>query len=121
MAGMCVALVLAAACSGGSGKAQPAPLLEKSSAIAAGDAICKQLNDDAKQLLTTFRSSHPNPTDAEARDFWVNTFLPRYDRGVGDIHRIGEPTKDRTAWDSAISAMDDGLSQMKTEISADPV
>ena len=121
MVGMCVALALVAACSGGSGKAQPAPLVEKSSLITAGDAICKQLNVDAKQLITTFRSSHPNPTDAEALDFWVNTFLPRYDRGIGDIHRIGEPTKDRTAWDTVVRAMDDGLSQMKTEISADPV
>jgi hypothetical protein len=118
---MCVALALTAACSSGGGKAQPAPLVEKSSAIAAGDAICKQLNADARQLFDTFHSSHPNPTEAEALDFWVNTFLPRYDRGIGDIHRIGEPTKDRTAWDTAVKAMDEGLSQMKAEISSDPV
>src|SRR5205823_1902775 len=83
MVGMCVALLLAAACSSGGGKAQPAPLVEKSSAIAAGDAICKQLAIDIPQMVTTYRSAHPAPTDADARDFLVNTLLPRIDAAEG--------------------------------------
>jgi hypothetical protein len=121
MAGMCVALALAAACSGSSSKAQPAPLVEKSSAIAEGDAICKQLATDIPQLVNTFRSAHPAPTDADARDFLVNTLLPRVDVAEGAIHRIGEPTKDRPAFDAAVIALDKDVSALRESVGQDAV
>ena len=116
---VCGALFLAAACSSGGGAA-PVVFLEKSSAIATADAICKQLNADIPALTAAFKSAHANATDAEVRDFFVNTLLPRYDRGVGDIHRVGEPTKDKVGWDEAVIALDKALSQFKSEIGADP-
>ena len=121
MVGMCVALALAAACSSSSNKAQPAPLVEKSSAIAAGDAICKQLAADIPQLVSTYRSGHPAPTDADARDFLVNTLLPRIDAAEGAIHRVGEPTKDRPAFDAAVIALDKDVSALRESVSQDPV
>ncbi len=45
----------------------------------------------------------------------------RIDGGVGDLHRIGEPTKDRVAFDDAILALDKDLSALKQSVSADPV
>jgi hypothetical protein len=117
---VCSALFLAAACSSGGGAA-PVVFLEKSTAVVGADAICKQGNADLKQALATYKSAHPNPSADEARDFWVNTYLPRLDRYVGDIHRLGEPTKEKVAWDQAVIALDKALSQLKTEISADPV
>jgi hypothetical protein len=117
---VCGALFLAAACSSGGGAA-PVVFLEKSAAIAQADAICKQGDAEIKQLLADFNAAHSNPSVEEARDFWVNTLLPRLDREVGDIHRVGEPTKDKVGWDEAVIALDKALSQLKTEISADPV
>ncbi|HEV3227026.1 MAG TPA: hypothetical protein VGZ52_09330 [Acidimicrobiales bacterium] len=118
---LCGVLFLTAACSGGSGKAQPAPLVEKSTAIAAGDSICKQLNADVPQMVTAFRTTHSNLTDADARDFLVNTLLPHMDSAVGAIHRIGEPTKDRVGFDLAVNDLDKDLSALKVAVGTDPV
>ena len=117
---MCGVLALAA-CSSSGGKAQPAPLVEKSSAIAAGDAICKQLVADIPQLVAAFKSAHPSPSDADARDFLVNTLLPRIDVAAGAIHRIGEPTKDRPAFDDVVNAFDRDVSALKSAVGTDPV
>ena len=114
-----LALVVAGCGGGNSGPGAPA-LVEKSTAIATGDAICKQLGIDMGQLVTAFRQAHPNLTDADARDFLVNTLLPRVDRAVGDIHRIGEPTKDRVPYDEAVIALDKDLSTLKIAVGADP-
>jgi hypothetical protein len=116
---LCGVLFLAAC--GDDGTAAPVVFVEKSAAVTAADAICKQGDAEVKKLVTDFRASHTTPTREEALDFWVNSFLPRLDREVGDIHRIGEPTKDKVGWDEAVIALDKGLSQLKTEISADPV
>jgi hypothetical protein len=117
---VCGVLFLAAACSSGGG-ATPLRFVEKSTAIAEADAICKQGDAEVKQLTADFNAAHAAPTVEEAHDFWVNILLPRLDRQVGDIHRIGEPTKDKVGWDEAVIALDNGLSALKTEISADPV
>ena len=114
-------LVVVAACSSDSGKAQPAPLVEKSTAIATGDAICKQLAADVPQMVSAFKAAHPTPTDADARDFLVNTLMPRIDSADGAIHRIGEPTKDRTAFDDAVIAFDNDISAIKANVGKDPV
>jgi hypothetical protein len=114
-------LLLAAACGGGGGSAQPAPLVEKSYAISQGDAICKQGDADRKQLETSFQGANANPTKEAATDFFVSVYLPRLEREIGDIHRIGEPTKDRVAFDEAIRALDKGLTAFKSEVSADPL
>ena len=120
MLAACGFLVLAAACSDSNGHAQPAPLVEKSSAISAADAICKQLATDLPQLVSAFRAAHPSPSDADARDFLINTLLPRIDVADGAIHRIGEPSKDRPAWDDAVIALDKDVSAVKTAVGGDP-
>ena len=117
---VCGVLLLAAACSSGGGGA-PVVFLEKSTAVANGDAVCKQLNADTVALVAAFKSAHPSPSDADARDFLVNTLLPRLDRGVGDLHRVGEPTKDKVGWDEAVIALDKDLSKLKEAVGADPV
>ena len=116
----CSAALLAAACGSDNGKAQPAPFVEKSSAIAAGDAICKQLAAAVPALVNDFKTQHPKATDAEARDFLVNTLLPRIDEADGAIHRIGEPTKDRPEFDTAVTALDNDISDLKDSVSSDP-
>ncbi|MEY2421830.1 MAG: hypothetical protein QOI95_1897 [Acidimicrobiaceae bacterium] len=118
---VCGVLFLAAACSSGGSGGGPAPLVEKSSAIAQGDAICKQLVADVDVLVSQFKSTHATPTEADARDFLVTTLLPRIDRGVGDLHRIGEPTKDRTGFDDAIIDVDKDLSALKQAVAADAI
>ena len=115
---VCGLLFVAAAC-GGNDKAQPAPLVEKSFAIAQGDAICQQGDAETKQLVTKFRADNPTPTNAVALDFFVSVYLPRLEREIGDIHRIGEPTKDRVEYDEVIRALDKGLTAFKAEIAAD--
>jgi hypothetical protein len=117
---VCGLLFVAAAC-GGSGKAQPAPLVEKSFAIAQGDAICKQAGAEVKQLLDQFKAANPSPTKEAALDFFVTVLLPRQEREIGDIHRVGEPTKDRVTYDETIRALDKGLTAWKAEIAADPL
>jgi hypothetical protein len=117
---VCGLLFVAAAC-GGNDKAQPAPLVEKSFAISQADAICKQGDAETKQLVTSFRAGNANPTSAVALDFFVSVYLPRLERKIGDIHRIGEPTKDRVEYDEAIRALDKGLTAFKAEIAADPI
>jgi hypothetical protein len=112
---------LAAACSSGSSGPGPAVLVEKSFAIAQGDAICKQMVIDVKDTVAAFRSAHPALKDAEARDFLVNTLLPRIDTGIGDLHRIGEPTKDRVGFDDALRSVDKDLSALKQAVGSDPV
>ena len=116
----CGALLLTAACGSDNGGAQPNPLVEKSSAIANGDAICKSLAADLPALVSQFKTQHPNATDAEARDFLINTLLPRVDAADGAMHRIGEPTKDRPAFDEAVSALDKDVSDLKDAVSSDP-
>ena len=117
---VCGVLFLSAACSSGGGAA-PVQFIEKSAAVANGDAICKQLATDVQQLVSAFKSAHPSPSASDAREFFVNTLLPRLDRGVGDLHRVGEPTKDKVGFDDAILDLDKDLSALKTSIGADPV
>jgi len=116
----CGALLVAAACSSDNGGAQPNPLVEKSSAIANGDAICKSLAADLPALMSQFKTQHPKPSDAEARDFLINTLLHRVDAADGAMHRIGEPTKDRPAFDEAVTALDKDVSDLKDAVSSDP-
>ena len=116
----CGALLVVAACSSDSGKPQPAPSVEKSAAIAAGDAICKNLAANIATSVSTFKSQHPTATDADARDFLINSLLPIVDGATGAIHRIGEPTKDRPEFDSAVAALDKDLSELKDAVSSDP-
>jgi hypothetical protein len=116
----CGALLLAAACGSDNNGAQPNPLVEKSAAIASGDAICKQLAASIAANLSQFKGQHPKPTDAEARDFLVNTLLPTVDSHLGAIHRVGEPTKDRPAFDEAVAALDKDVSALKDAVSSDP-
>ena len=85
-------IFVAAACSEDK-KLEPARAVEKSAAIAQGDAICQGLNADVATLVDQFKASHPTPSIADAREFFVTTLLPRIDRGVGDLHRIGEPRR----------------------------
>jgi hypothetical protein len=113
-------LFIAAACSD-DGKAQPAPLVEKSFAISRGDTICQVLLSDISTLVGQFKTANANPTPADARDFLVTTLLPRIDRGVGDLHRIGEPTKDRVGFDDAILDLDKDLTALKLAVAADPI
>jgi hypothetical protein len=117
---VCGVLFLVGACSSGGGAA-PVVFVEKSAAIANGDAVCKQLTTDVQQLVTAFKSAHPSPSATDAREFFVNTLLPRLDRGVGDLHRVGEPTKDKVGFDDAILSLDKDLSALKTAVAADPV
>jgi hypothetical protein len=112
---------LTAACSSGSSGPGPALFVEKSFAIAQGDAICKQMVTDVQETVAAFRAAHPTLKDAEARDFLVNTLLPRIDKGIGDLHRIGEPTKDRVGFDDALRSLDKDLSALKQAVGSDPV
>ena len=114
-------LLALSACGDSNGKAQPAPLVEKSAAIAAGDAVCKQLAADVTRMVNDFKAAHASPSDADARDFLVNTLLPRVDIAAGDIHRIGEPTKDRVQFDDAVAALDRDVSALKAAVGTDPV
>ena len=116
----CSALLVAAACSNDSGKPQRAQPVEKSYAIASADAICKNLAANIAASVSQFKSAHPNATDADARDFLVSTLLPTIDEATGAIHRIGEPTKDRGPFDSAVTALDKDVSALKDAVSADP-
>jgi hypothetical protein len=118
---VCALLFLAAACSSGGGKARPAPLVERSFVTAQGDAICKALVADVATLVGRFKTAHPTPTDADARDFLVTQLLPRIDGGVGGLHRMGEPTKDRVGFDDAILALDRDLTALKLAVSTDSI
>jgi len=117
---VCGLSLVAAAC-GGSGKVQPAPLVERSFVVSQGDAICKVVVADIATLVGQFKSAHPAPSVADARDFLVTSLLPRIDRGVGDLHRMGEPTKDRVGFDDAILALDKDLTALKQAVAADPI
>jgi hypothetical protein len=119
---VCGLLFVAAACGGGGGgTAAPARIVEKSYALSQGDVICKAMVADVATLVGQFKSAHPTPSEAEARDFLVTGLLPRIDRGVGDLHRMGEPTKDRVGFDDAILALDKDLTALKLAVSADPI
>jgi hypothetical protein len=118
---VCGLLFVAGACSSGGGSAKAAPAVEKSFAISQGDAICKALAADASTLVGQFKTTHATPSAADARDFLVTTLLPRIDGGVGGLHRVGEPTKDRVGFDDAILALDKDLSALKLAVNADPI
>ena len=114
--------LVAAACGSDNTVSVPPPqAVEKSTAIATGDAICAQLRADVQQLVDGFKASKPSPSAADARDFLTNSLFPRVDRGVGDIHRVGEPTKDKAPYDAAIKALDNDLSALKSAAGTDPV
>ena len=117
---VCGVMLVAAACSNDS-KLKPAPLVEQSFAISQGDLICKGLVADVKTLVDQFKASHPTPSTADARDFLVTTLLPRIDRGVGDLHRLGEPTKNRVGFDDSILALDKDLTALKLAVAADAI
>jgi hypothetical protein len=117
---VCGLLLVAAACGGG-GSAQPVRLVEKSFVLTQGDAVCKALVADVSTLVGQFKAAHPTPSPADARDFLVTSLLPRIDRGVGDLHRLGEPTKDRVGFDNAVLALDKDLTALKLAVSADPI
>ncbi len=118
----CTVAVLAAACSSSNAASiPPTSYVEKSAAIAAGDGVCTALVADLKRLTTDFKSTHPQATLDEVRDFLVNTLTPRMDQGIGDFHRIGQPTKDRPAWNSIVTHLDTDLLYFKAMIRDDPI
>ena len=111
---VCGVLLFVAACSdSGLTSGGPAPLVEKSAAIQRDDAVCKQLAVDQKKATDSFKSSHPTPKETEALDFFTNTLLPIYDRALGNIKRVGEPTKDKVDYDAAIKAFDNANAKLK--------
>jgi len=103
----CTVALLAAACGGSNAASIPPPrFVEKSAAIAAGDNVCAALTADQMRLINDFNVSHPQATADEVGDFALNTLIPRIEQGIGDFHRIGEPTKDRLAWDAILTRLD---------------
>ena len=119
--GVVLFLTVAAACSSSGDKAAPVFFIEQSTALANGDAICKQLNTDVSQMISAFRTAHSNLTQDEARTFLTESLFPRIDRGDGDLHRLGEPTKERVGFDEAILAFDRDVSALKTTAQGDAV
>ena len=120
---LAVVLVVAAGCSKSnspSGSVTPPPKVEKSSAISTADGVCTTFAADVKALEGSFKAQHPNASPAEVREFVVSTLLPRHEEFVGDFHRIGEPTNDRTDWDSLVRGLDNDLTDFKQSIDADP-
>jgi hypothetical protein len=116
-----VALLAAAACSSSNAASLPPPrYVEKSAAIAAGDGVCTALVADLKRLSADFKNTHPQATTDEAREFVVSTLTPRLEQGLGDFHRIGEPTKDSPAWNTIVSRLDTDLQYYKAMIPGDP-
>ena len=118
---VCGVLFLAAACSSGGGKAQPAPLVEKSFAISQGDAICKALVADLSDARRPVQDGACHAERGRRPRLPRHHAAPRIDRGVGDLHRIGEPTKDRVGFDDAILALDKDLTALKLAVAADPI
>jgi hypothetical protein len=121
MAAFGIVLVAAACSDSNEVGVAPVRAVEKSTAIAQGDAVCARLRTDIQQTVGAFEEQTPNPNDAQARDFLTNTLFPRIDRGVGDMHRVGKPTKDRAAFDEALRSLDDDLTTLKQAASNDPV
>jgi hypothetical protein len=112
--------VLAAACSSSNAASIPPPrYVEKSAAIAAGDNICTTLAADQQRLISDFNAKYPQATADEVHDFTINTLIPRIEQGVGDFHRIGEPTKDRLGWDVILGRLDVNLTWFKAMGPAD--
>ncbi len=114
--------IVATACGGGNNASiPPAQTVDKSTAISEGDSVCTALAADQKQLVDTFKQQHPNLKPDDARDFLINTLSPRIERAVGDFHRIGEPSKDRTDWDTIVRGLDKDLSTYKADLDTDPI
>ena len=86
--------------SNASASVPPPQFVEKSTAIVAGDGVCTALAAATSSSIHTFKATAPQATRRVLRDFIVNTLIPRIERGVGDFHRIGEPTKDKPAWNA---------------------
>src|SRR3954469_544533 len=118
----CAVAAVAAACSNASASVPPPQFVEKSTAIAAGDGVCTALAADQQQLIETFKAAAPQAQPDEIRDFIVNTLIPRIERGVGDFHRIGEPTKDKPAWNALVAHLDTDVLYFKAMIrESDPM
>jgi hypothetical protein len=118
----CTVAVLAAACSNSTAASIPPPrYVERSAAVAAGDAVCTALAADLQRLTTDFKSTHSQVTADDAREFVVSTLTPRLEQSVGDFHRIGEPTKDSPAWNTIVSRLDTDVLYYKAMIPEDPI
>ena len=117
----CAVAVLAAACSNSNAASIPPPrYVEKSAAIAAGDGVCAGVVADLQRLTNDFKATHPEVTADNARDLVTNTLIPRIEQGIGDFHRIGQPTKDSPAWNTIVSRLDTDLLYYKAML-GDPV
>jgi hypothetical protein len=88
--------------------------------VGAVNEVVEVRTSDQEALVNDFRTSHPNATDEQTRDFLINNLSPRYERAVGDFHRIGEPTKDKAGWDHVVTNLDDDLVTFKSQISDAP-
>jgi hypothetical protein len=120
----CSVAVLAAACgsSNSTSASIPAPqAVEKSTAIAAGDSVCQAMLADQQRIIGDFKAAHPQATLDDVRDFLVNTLVPRMEQGIGDFHRVGQPTKDRPAWNAIVTHLDTDLLYFKAMIRDDPI
>jgi hypothetical protein len=112
----CAVAAVAAACGSASASIPPPQFVEKSAAIAAGDGVCTALAADQQKLIDDFKAAAPQAQPDEIRDFLVNTLTPRIERAVGDFHRIGEPTKDKPAWNALVSRLDTDVLYFKAMI-----
>jgi hypothetical protein len=83
-----------------------------STATAAGHAAVAQGLAQFPGGTATFEDAHA---------YLVSTLIPIFDKEVGDLHNLGEPTLDRAAWDDIRDDLDNALTSLKAQADADPV
>ncbi len=91
--------------------------------IAAANAVCRQDLVTTKATLDAYKARFgtTTPSEADARDFLINTVSPADDATVAGFHAIPNPEKDTQQWKDALDAIDKANSDFKYQIDQDPV
>jgi uncharacterized lipoprotein len=58
---------------------------------------------------------------SDAHSYLVTTVIPIFEKELGDLHNLGEPTLDRASWDDMRAQLDTSLTDLKSAADTDPV
>jgi hypothetical protein len=91
--------------------------------IADANAVCRQDLVTTKATLDAYKARFgaTTPSEADARDFLINTVSPADDATVAGFHAIPNPEKDAQQWNDALDAIDKANHDFKYQIDQDPV
>jgi hypothetical protein len=104
-----VATLAAAGCGGGSDPPSKAEFIKK------GNAICRKGNHDINAAVEKTFSGDERPSTAKIKAFGERTAIPRVQREIDQLRRLGTPSKDQEEVEAFLGEAQSALDKVKAD------